>query len=77
MQAGAILSQTAVGDGWLSGSRLLAEHSCNYFFEASLEDKMIDRSRQTAAPTHSRLAVQFKRSLCRGTLLVFVIQPIY
>ncbi|WP_162792722.1 hypothetical protein [Ochrobactrum sp. 3-3] len=27
---------------------------------------MIDRSRQTAAPTHSRLAVQFKRTLCAG-----------
>ncbi|WP_205315993.1 autotransporter-associated beta strand repeat-containing protein, partial [Ochrobactrum sp. 3-3] len=34
---------------------------------------MIDRSRQTAAPTHSRLAVQFKRTLCAGASVLALV----
>jgi hypothetical protein len=57
----------------------------------SLEDKMIDRSRQTAVPAPSSAAIRFKRSLRAGacwlslavsgaeaaTPRVFAIYPFY
>ena len=43
------------------------------FFEASLEDKMIDRSRQPALSTRSPLAVPFKRSLRAGASVLALV----